>query len=171
MNERLARLTQAAHDLQVKLQDGSLMRGILMNHKEEIMEQQQIQLLEGKASDGQDLRPFYTEDLKPTGYFHSTESANKYRAWKESLNYPYSVKRNSNAPNLYINGRFYSEMEVRFAADSVGIFPATSYAAQIMGKYGIQNFGLSALRWQTLMTERGLKTELQQEIKSILYDN
>ena len=93
-------------------------------------------------------------------------------AWKETLNYPYSVQRgNSNAPNQYINGRFYDEMEVRFEAESVMIVPSTSYAAQIMGKYGIKRFGLSALKWQVMMNEKGVRDEVQQQMKRILYGN
>ena len=65
MNERLGRMAEAARQLQQQMQDGSLVRGILREHEQDIMEQQHIQLLEGKGSDGQDLRPYYTEDLQP----------------------------------------------------------------------------------------------------------
>jgi translation elongation factor EF-1beta len=51
------------------------------------------------------------------------------------------------------------------------IVPSTSYAAQIMGKYGIQRFGLSALKWQVMMNEKGVKDEVQQQMKRILYGN
>ena len=172
MNERLGRLTDAAKVLNQQMQDGSLVRGVLRNHERDIMEQQHIQLLEGKGSDGSDLRPYYTEDLQPHGYFKTQQSASNYMAWKETLNYPYSVTRgNSNAPNLYINGRFYDEMEVRFEADEMMIVPSTPYAAQIMHKYGIGRFGLSALKWQVMMNEKGVKNEVQQKMKDILYGN
>ena len=172
MNDRLARMTEAAKQLGQQMQDGSLVRGILRQHEQDIMEQQHIQLLEGKGSDGNDLRPYYTEDVQPHGYFRTQETASNYMAWKESLSYPYSVSRgNSNAPNLYINGRFYSEMEVRFEADSLMIAPSTPYAAQIMAKYGIKRFGLSALKWQVMMNEKGVKDEIQRRMKDILYGN
>lgn len=171
MNERLARMAEAAHALQQQMTDGSLVRGVLRSHEDDIMEQQHIQLLEGKGSDGNDLRPYYTEDLKPHGYFNDQQSASNYMAWKQSLSYPYTVGRNPNAPNLYINGRFYDEMEVRFEADSMGIFPSSGYAAQIMGKYGLNRFGLSALKWQVLFDEKGVKNEIQQRMKDILYGN
>ena len=156
MNERLAMMAAAAHQLERQMQDGSLVRGVLRNHEEDIMEQQHIQLLEGKGSDGEDLRPYYTEDLQPHGYFKSQQSASNYMAWKETLNYPYSVERNSDAPNLYINGRFYSEMEVKFEVDSMMFAPSSGYAAQIMEKYGMGRFGLSALKWQVMMQEKGV---------------
>lgn len=171
MNERLARMAESAHLLGKQMTDGSLVRGVLRSHEDDIMEQQHIQLLEGKGSDGNDLRPYYTEDLKPHGYFNDQQSASKYMAWKQSLSYPYTTGRNPNAPNLYINGRFYDEMEVRFEADTMGIFPSTGYASQIMGKYGLHRFGLSALKWKILFEEKGVKNEIQQRMKDILYGN
>ena len=171
MNDRLSKMTEAARQLNTKMQDGSLVRGVLRNHADDIMEQQHIQLMEGKGSDGKDLRPYYTEDVQPSGYFKTVASARNYMAWKESLNYPYSVSRNGNAPNLYINGRFYSEMEVRFEAETMGIYPSTGYASEIMAKYGLHRFGLSALKWQVMMNEKGVKNEIQQRMKDILYGN
>lgn len=171
MNQRLAMMAAAAHKLERQMQDGSLVRGVLRNHEEDIMEQQHIQLLEGKGSDGEDLRPYYTEDLQPHGYFKSQQSASNYMAWKETLNYPYSVERNSDAPNLYINGRFYSEMEVKFEVDSMMIAPNSGYAAQIMAKYGMGRFGLSALKWQVMMQEKGVMMEVQEQMKNLLNGN
>ena len=171
MNERLAQMTKAAHQLDRQMQDGSLIRGVLRNHADDIMEQQHIQLMEGKGSDGNDLRPYYTEDVQPSGYFKTVASARNYMAWKETLNYPYSVSRNSNAPNLYINGRFYSEMEVRFEAETLGIYPTSGFASEIMAKYGLHRFGLSALKWQVMMEEKGVKDEIQNEMRKLLYGN
>ena len=48
---------------------GSLMRDVLKEHEQEIVEQQRIQLLEGKDSQGNDMHPFYSEDIKPKGWF------------------------------------------------------------------------------------------------------
>lgn len=171
MNDRLAQMTKAAHQLDRQMQDGSLVRGVLRNHADDIMEQQHIQLMEGKGSDGNDLRPYYTEDVQPSGYFKTVASARNYMAWKETLNYPYSVSRNSNAPNLYINGRFYSEMEVRFEAETLGIYPTSGFASEIMAKYGLHRFGLSALKWQVMMEEKGVKDEIQNEMRKLLYGN
>ena len=68
MSGSLTKLVEAAHSLKQQMDDGSLVRGVLRNHEQDIMEQQHIQLLEGKGSDGNDLRPYYTEDLQPQGY-------------------------------------------------------------------------------------------------------
>ena len=171
MNERLARMARSAQLLGQQMTDGSIVRGVLRNHEDDIMEQQHIQLLEGKGSDGNDLRPFYTEDVKPHGYFNDQQSASNYMAWKQSLSYPYTVGRNPNAPNLYINGRFYSEMEVRFEAETLGIYPTSGFASEIMAKYGLHRFGLSAMKWQVMMGEKGVKDEIQNEMRKLLYGN
>lgn len=172
MNDRLARMTAAAKSLSRQMDDGSLVREVLTEHEEGIMQEQHIQLLEGKDSDDNDMRPYYTEDLQPHGHFKSVQSASAYMVWKESLNYPYQVTRgNSNAPNLYINGRFYNEMEVKFDLDNMAIVPSTPYAGEIMNKYGLGKFGLSALHWDKLMYEGGVLNDIQNKIKSILYDN
>lgn len=171
MNGRLARMASAAKDLGRKMNDGSLVREVLQEHEEEIMQEQHIQLLEGKGSDGDDLRPYYTEDLKPHGHFKNVESASAYMVWKESLNYPYQVTRgNSNAPNLYINGRFYNEMEIKFDVDAMAVEPRTPYAADIMNKYGLGKFGLSALHWDKMMYEGGVLNDIQKRVKEILYE-
>lgn len=155
--------------LQTQLQDGSLVRNVMMQHEADIYQQQQIQLLEGKSSSGEDLRPYYSEDLRSRGgWFHTAESAGRYAAWKQDLSYPYSVNRNPDAPNLYINGRFHSEIGVEFRADSVAVIPLTGYAEIIMAKYGLQNFGLSSEKWAEIFRERGAYDELMQEVKRII---
>jgi len=55
------------------MESGSLIRGVLEAREGDIMELQHQQLLEGKSSSGEDLRPFYSEDLKPSGHFWSVE--------------------------------------------------------------------------------------------------
>ena len=152
------------------LEGGSLVRDAVVNHGEDILELQRQQLFEGKASSGEDLRPYYSEDIKPRGWFHSVESAGRYAAWKESaISYPYSAQRNPDAPNLYVDGKFHSEIGVEFGADTVGIVPETNYAKTIMTKYGLRSFGLMAQKWSDLFEKRGAFTELMQGLKRILY--
>lgn len=64
----------------------------------------QKQLMEGKDSEGNDLRPYYSEDP----YFKTPEAAQKYIAWKQKIT-PNS-KRNPDAPNLFINGYFHGSI-------------------------------------------------------------
>jgi len=154
------------------LQTGELVRNTVMRHPEDIMELQKQQLFSGLASNGQDIRPYYSEDLKPSGYFKSAESAKRYVAWKESgITYPYSANRNPDAPNLYINGRFHDELGVEFTDQTVGVVGTTGYAKGIVAKYGIQTFGLMMSNWMVVFVERGAYDELMRDIRTLLYSN
>lgn len=154
------------------LQTGELIRDVVVKHPDDILELQKMQLFSGLAANGQDIRPYYSEDLKPNGYFHSVESAKRYAVWKETgINYPYSAQRNPDAPNLYINGRFHDELGVQFDVWTVGIVGTTGYSKNIMAKYGMQTFGLMADNWRVIFEERGAYDELMNELKSKLYGN
>lgn len=155
--------------VQAGLESGSLVRDTLVARRDEIIEQQRIQLLEGKGSDGEDLHPFYSEDLKANGgYFHSVQSAGRYAAWKQDLDYPYSVSRNPDAPNLYITGKFHDELGVDFGPDSIAIVGLTTYAQRIMAKYGVSAFGLNAEHWDTVWSNGGYD-DLLESVKQILF--
>lgn len=155
--------------VQAGLESGSLVREILVSRRDEIIEEQRIQLLEGKGSDGDDLHPFYSEDLKSNGgYFHSVQSAGRYAAWKQDLDYPYSVSRNPDAPNLYITGKFHDELGVDFGPDSIAIVGLTAYAQRIMAKYGVSAFGLNAEHWDTVWSNGGYD-DLLESVKQILF--
>ena len=148
---------------------GGIIREVLQPHEQDIIEQQRIQLLEGKNSDGEDMHPYYTEDVKPRGYFRTKESAQRYADWKQTLSYPYSVKRNPNAPNLYITGVFHDDLNISFGPDSLSIVPDTSYAANIMKKYGFGVFGLSPMMWEVIWNDFGAKDELIEEMRNVLW--
>lgn len=165
----LDELLSNAKSLQADLENGTLMREVLQRHEQEIVEQQRIQLLEGKMSDGGDIHPFYSEDVKPTGYFRTKESAARYAAWKQMLSYPYQVQRKPDSPNLYITGVFHNDLGVEFNAESVAIIPDTAYAANIMAKYGNGMFGLSGDKWAIIFDEKGAKDELLTEMENILW--
>lgn len=164
-------LLMRAKSVEDGMQSGAMVRSVVMLHSEDILDLQREQLFEGKASSGDDIRPFYSEDLKPTGYFYSVESAGRYAAWKANgINYPYSAQnRNPDAPNLYINGRFHDELGVEFGTDTVGIIGTTPYAKGIVAKYGIRTFGLMPVRWSEIFTQRGGYQELMNYIKLKLY--
>lgn len=165
----LDELLSNAKSLQADLENGTLMREVLQRHEQDIVEQQRIQLLEGKTSDGGDIHPFYSEDVKPTGYFRTKESAARYAAWKQTLSYPYQVQRKPDSPNLYITGVFHNDLGVEFNAESVAIIPDTAYAANIMAKYGNGMFGLSGDKWAIIFDEKGAKDELLTEMENILW--
>ena len=163
-------LLMRAKSVNEGLQTGSVVRDALVNKGDEILELQREQLFEGKASNGEDIRPYYSEDLKPNGWFHSVESAGRYAAWKkDGISYPYRAERNPDAPNLYINGKFHDELGVQFGTEQVGVVPVTPYASGIVAKYGIRTFGLMASKWAELFENRGAYAELMNQIKTKLY--
>ena len=162
-------LLKNAQALKNGMQRGELVRDVLMRHGDHIVEQQRIQLLMGKGSDGKDLHPFYSEDVKPRGYFKSGAQARKYAAWKQTLSYPYQVERNPDAPNLYITGMFHDDLNVEFGIDGLSIVPDTAYAANIMRKYGFGIFGLNQQMWGIIWNEWGAKSELIEEMKNVLW--
>lgn len=153
------------------LTTGETIGDVLLNYRDDIMDLQLYQLFSGKASNGEDIRPLYSEDLKPGGYFRSKETAKNYSIWKQEIPYPYQVNRNPDAPNLYINGKFHSELTVEIGANSVGVVPATSYAQRIVAKYGLSTFGLTPWNWNVVWRERGAFEDLLNTIKNKLYGN
>lgn len=165
----LTTLLRNAEMLQSAMDRGIFLQVVLNDRREEIIASQREQLLEGKDSDGNDMRPYYSEDLKPNGWFHSKESAMRYALWKKTgISYPVDVQRNTDAPNLYINGKFHGEMEVRAGSTSVGVYPKTLYAATIMGKYGMNKFGLTSERWRKVLED--CKDRILQLMKQELYE-
>ena len=153
------------------LQTGEMVRNVVVKHPDDILELQKQQLFQGLAADGQDIRQYYSEDLKPSGRFYSVETAGRYAAMKNDMNYPYSANRNPDAPNLYFNGRFHDELGVQFDFDAVGIVGTTGYSKQIIAKYGVSTFGLMMANWMVVFVERGAYDELMDELRKRLYGN
>lgn len=165
----LTTLIRNAEMLQSAMDRGIFLQVVLNDRREEIIASQREQLLEGKDSDGNDMRPYYSEDLKPQGWFHSKESAMRYALWKKTgISYPVDVQRNTDAPNLYINGMFHNDLEARAGSTSVGVYPKTLYAATIMGKYGMNKFGLTSERWRKVLDD--CKDRILQLMKQELYE-
>lgn len=165
----LTTLLRNAEMLQSAMDRGIFLQVVLNDRREEIIASQREQLLEGKDSDGNDMRPYYSEDLKPNGWFHSKESAMRYALWKKTgISYPVDVQRNTDAPNLYINGMFHNDLEARAGSTSVGVYPKTSYAAGIMAKYGMNKFGLTSERWRKVLDD--CKDKILQLMKQELYE-
>lgn len=167
LDDLLARVRTAAGGIQT----GTLIGSVIQNHPEDIMSLQREQLLQGKSASGKDIRPYYSEDVKPRGYFNSVESAKRYADWKVTgISYPaYGGARNPDAPNLYISGKFHSELGVQFSLTTVVVAPETTYAATIVAKYGSDTFGLMPENWNRIFYEYGAYNELMNEIKAILY--
>ena len=165
----LTSLLRNAELLEAAMERNTFLKVALMDDRESIIQKQREQLLEGKDNDGNDMRPYYSEDLQPEGWFKSRESAMRYAMWKKAgISYPIEVNRNPDAPNLYIDGKFHSELEVQFGDKTVGVFPATTYASGIVGKYGMNKFGLSSARWREVLDE--CRDRILRFMKEELYD-
>lgn len=123
-------------------------RESLEANRGELMQIQHGQLMNGQASSGENLRPYYSEDP----YFISRAQMEWYRKWKWQITpSPY---RQYDVPNLYITGKFHGELDIYFTSDTVTIKGATPYAEGIVEKYGLESFGLTNENWQSVIQER-----------------
>lgn len=151
------------------LQGGEIPRLAVLPYGDDILTLQKEQLAGGQSASGEDLRPYYSEDIKPGGYFHSGATAANYAAWKQSISNPYGGgNRKPDAPNLYITGKFYDEIGVQFGAEAAVIVPLTPFASQVMAKYGRDSFGLTMGRWNEIMA-RGAYARVMDEIRKRIY--
>ncbi len=148
-------------EIETGLSNGSYIREELEPKRELINAEQREQLMEGKASDGNDIRPYYTEDP----FFKTKEDALRYAAYKQKIT-PNS-KRKRDAPNLYINGKFHSELEVQFRKEDMVIDGITPYAKGIVREYGLSTFGLTEGRRKVLFASLG--SSVLKRIKKKLY--
>ena len=165
----LESLIRNAEMLKSAMDRGIFLQVALADDREKIMDLQREQLFEGKDNDGNDMRPFYSEDLQPGGWFKSKDSALRYAMWKQTgISYPVQVQRNPDAPNLYITGKFHSEIGVKQTSTTIGVYPLTPYASNIVAKYGMDRFGLSALRWCSVLD--GCKDRIIKMMKQELYE-
>ena len=127
----------------------------LESRTEGILAVQKKQMLEGKSSDGDDIRPLYSEDLKSRGgFFVSPKRAESYRAWKQKIT-P-NANRDADSPNLYIpfgSHHFHDELEVEIQDTVITVRGATPYADEIIAKYGLETFGLTEENWRKVIHE------------------
>lgn len=167
--ELLDALLARAQALNEGLRSGAFIREAVVNRDNDVLELQRLQLFQGRASSGDDIRPYYSEDVKPTGYFHSNESAARYAAWKQNaVPYPVSAERNPDAPNLYVDGTFHSEIEAQFGEDAMTIVGSTANARRIIAKYGADTFGLTAENWERIFRERGALDALAEVVRKTI---
>lgn len=114
------------------------------------------QLYSGMNGESDYLEPNYDNDsfFNEEGYWHNR--AKDYKAWKNDITPPILSSmlglppRPDNVPNLYINGKFYSEifterddMELKVDVNGSGDGPA------IVSKYGseILDIGMTAVKY------------------------
>ena len=126
-------------------------RNGLEREQDALLESQRQQLIDGQTSEGTPITPSYTQDP----FFKSADSAERYIVMKErKFDIPSSSVRNRDTPNLYITGKFHSELGVEFQATQFKVYGLTPYASGIMSKYGDSIFNLSPDNREKLMREK-----------------
>lgn len=119
-----------------------IVQQVFVNIADDFMAQVRAQLLTGKTAKGEDIHPYYTEDLKSNGgYFDSEESARRYVLWKRGK---FGVNPTIGA-NLFIDGTLhdslflsiseaYSEVASSYTSSSMNV-------PEIIVKYNAMNDG------------------------------
>jgi len=108
-----------------------------------LLEQQKDQLWDGVTKENKPIRPSHSEST----FFKSPAAVEKYINWKESaklkdLYKNRSFVRGNNTPNLYINGKFYSEIFVQ-ANDKGILFDASGTMSRKIKPVFKNIFGLT----------------------------
>lgn len=102
----------------------------------------QEQIYSGQDSEGETLTPTYDDDP-----FFDEEGpwkgrAKEYKAWKRSITPPKASTllglpaRPVEVPNLFINGKFFSEINADMAGDELVVDPGMGDGPAIVSKYG-----------------------------------
>ncbi len=115
----------------------------------------QEQLYSGQDGMGDNLSPTYDDDPffeeKGTWYHR----AGDYKKWKHEITPPVPGSmlglppRPDEVPNLFINGKFFSEITARMEGDQLTTDPGVGDGPDIVAKYGdeILNMGPSAIEY------------------------
>ncbi|MDE7465009.1 MAG: hypothetical protein K2M59_03920 [Muribaculaceae bacterium] len=123
-----------------------------------VLEAVREQLYSGFAGDGEHLAPTYDDDpfFEEEGiWYHRNED---YKAWKRTLTPPVTgtmlglAPRADNVPNLFINGKFYSEIIAYRRSDVIVVDPGAGNGPDIVAKYGdvILDMGPTAIEYFNL---------------------
>lgn len=149
---------------------GEIMADILSDREDELLGRQRDQLASGLDSEGEDIIPSYSQDIKPTGYFNTVSAAERYAAWKQNINVPLydrRFERDPDSPNLFVSGKFHSELAVDVSNSEILFYGGTPYAENIINRYGLDKFGLNEQFWRMVM-ENGVITELRTKMREYL---
>lgn len=142
MENLLEQLTKRVEDFQANI--NTYIREELMRYSDDIIRMLHAQLFAGQKADGSNLRPYYSEDP----WFNSSQRAQNYARWKERIT-PHA-SRHWDVPNLYIDGTFYSEIGLTLDYAELFFYGVTSYAQEIMNKYGQDSFDLNSTNSEIL---------------------
>ena len=113
------------------------------------------QLWDGQKPDGSDITPSYLDDP----YFKTRKQAEAYASWKQKIGK--NPRRNKYAPNLYINGYFYSTIALRVDSQ----LTIESGWGEVATKYS-DALGVSLENQQQIVSDV-IEPEVQDEITRI----
>lgn len=146
-------------DIMQKISDGfeSACAQCLADNRGVVTDAVREQLYSGQDGAGNLLSPSYDDDP----YFQEEGPwkgrAADYREWKMHITPPQQnfmlpiglPPRPDNIPNLFINGKFYSEINGSMSGDVLVIDPGIGNGLDIVGKYGdmILNIGPTAVEF------------------------
>lgn len=127
----------------------------LSDHSGHVVMAVQEQIYSGQNGEGELLAPTYLTDpyFNEEGYWKGR--AKDYQAWKKSITPPAGSTllglppRPDDVPNLYINGKFFSEITASRKGDVLHTDPGNGDGPDIEAKYGdsLLNLGPSAVEW------------------------
>ena len=127
----------------------------LSNHSGIVVQSVCEQLYSGRDGDGAFLSPTYDNDP----YFNEPgrwyQNAAGYKQWKYDITPPAGSAmlglppRPEEVPNLFINGKFYSEITAKRVGDALVTDPGSGDGPSIVAKYGdeILNMGPTAVQY------------------------
>ena len=135
---------QGVYDIIHKIADGFEDNALecLEYHSGNIVVAIQEQIYSGQNGDGELLSPTYDSDpyFEEEGpWYHRSQD---YKAWKRSITPPVGSSllglppRPDNVPNLFINGRFFSEITASISDNELYIDPGINDGPDIVRKYG-----------------------------------
>lgn len=109
----------------------------MTENKEKVTELIRQQLLEGKDSKGDYLKPTYSTDP----YFKKPGAGERYAEWKAKL-FP-SANRPKDVPNLIITGEFHRSIDFSVNGELINYTSNVYFGAGVMNKFGDKILGLT----------------------------
>jgi hypothetical protein len=107
--------------------------------KEALLDENKVQLFDGKLKTGNDLSPTYLEDP----YFKTPEAAQRFSDWKDRIT-PNSNRRRG-VPNLFIDGTFYGTWSITVDGNIIRRTSTFHSADAILSVFTPDIFGLGGL--------------------------
>lgn len=114
-----------------------LVEEAILDNENDILTNVKDSLWNGKSGSGEDLMPFVQDP-----FFKTTDQAIGYMNWKNAI--APNPNRNPASPNLYINGYFYSTLEVDVSGGEMTVTSKDNLLGiDVIRKYGVNTFGVT----------------------------